>query len=115
MGSKNPIEIAIILNQHKVLAVTSTHPYYEAFGIVVLEGLACGCLVVGADGDGIEESLHGYGFLYKNGDENELLQQLKTAISSKQKINAEKWLKSRTMRNVAKEYLILFKQWIKLD
>lgn len=110
LGSKCPQKVAEILNQHKILAVTSTHPYYEAFGIVVLEGLACGCNVVGADGDGIEEALHGYGKLYKNGDMKDLSKKLEEAMCITNNTDSIKWLESRTLCNVANEYIKILKQ-----
>ena len=109
LGSKKTKEVAEILNQHKILAVSSTHPYYEAFGIVVLEGLACGCVVVGADGDGIEEALHGCGLLYKNGSSCDLTESLLRAYVSNESIIDEFWLMSRRLENVAKQYLKSFK------
>lgn len=111
LGSKKPEEIAVILNEHKILAVTSTHPYYEAFGIVVLEGLACECIVVGADGDGIEEALHGCGLLYKNGSSFDLTESLLRASVSNEPIIDESWLISRRQENVAKQYLKSFKTY----
>lgn len=109
LGPKSPTDIVQILNQHKILAVSSTHPYYEAFGIVVLEGLACGCVVVGADGDGIEEALHGCGLLYKNGSSCDLTESLLRAYVSNESIIDESWLMSRRLENVAKQYLKSFK------
>lgn len=113
-GSKTPKEISAILNETDILAVTSTHPYYEAFGIVALEGLACGCSVIGADGDGIEEALHTCGILYKNGDVNDLCKALIIASNLTEKDKMEQyqksveWLKTRTKHNVASEYLRVF-------
>ncbi len=114
LGTLAPEKIVNILNQHHILAVTSTHPYYEAFGIVVLEGLACGCTVVGADGDGIEEALHSVGILYKNGDKNNLCNALVKAyyqmpFEHKQANEVvEVWLQSRTLNHVAKQYIKIF-------
>lgn len=110
LGSKKPEEIAVILNEHKILAVTSTHPYYEAFGIVVLEGLACGCIVVGADGDGIEEALHGCGLLYKNGDAKQLSQQLEDSTLINFNEKSQIWLHSRNFKCVANEYIKILKR-----
>lgn len=108
LGSKKPSEIVQILNRHKILAVSSTHPYYEAFGIVVLEGLACGCVVVGADGDGIEEALHGCGLLYRNGDAANLSEKLNAAMSHQVAPAQKIWLQTRTMNHVANQYLKIF-------
>ena len=110
LGSKKPEEVAQILNEHKVLAVTSTHPYYEAFGIVVLEGLACGCTVVGADGDGIEEALHRLGLLYHNGDVTSLRRALTKAKIQKEdkQIRSCKWLNTQTLHEVSCKYIKIF-------
>lgn len=115
LGSKSPKEIATILNSSHILAVTSTHPYYEAFGIVVLEGLACGCIVVGADGDGIEEALHNNGILYKNGDTKALCNALIKAHNTTNNLSfkAKEWLNSRTIFNVATQYIQLFQSKIR--
>lgn len=118
LGTKTPHEISKILNDCDILAVTSTHPYYEAFGIVVLEGLACGCTVIGADGDGIEEALHSAGILYKNGDCHDLCNALIAAYNLPQDAKvrnmkiAAKWLKSRTKQRVAEEYIHAFKRYV---
>lgn len=111
LGAKSPQEVASILNQHRIIAVTSTHPYYEAFGIVVLEGLACGCIVVGADGDGIEEALHGLGLLYKNGDVHDLCMRLMQAVEYEKSNSLSEWLESRKLQNVALEYLKIIELW----
>lgn len=119
LGKRNSNEISKILNEHRILAVPSTHPYYEAFGIVVLEGLACGCIVIGADGDGIEEALHSTGILYKNGDKDALCNALITAYNmpdnefAKKKKLIEEWLKSRSKQRVAKEYINIFTKIMK--
>lgn len=118
LGALNPYEVSQVLNKHHILAVTSTHPYYEAFGIVVLEGLACGCIVVGADGDGIEEALHGVGILYKNGDEQDLCNAIIKAYNLSQDAEiannalVAEWLNSRTKRKVAEEYIKVFEKYI---
>ena len=113
-GSKTPQEISEILNETKILAVTSTHPYYEAFGIVALEGLACGCTVIGADGDGIEEALHSLGILYLNGNVDELYKSLIAAYNQSEEDRIKLyqksvlWLESRTKHKVACEYIEAF-------
>ncbi len=65
-GLKQGAELAALLNQHRVLAVPSVWP--EPFGIVALEGLACGCVVVASEAGGLPEALGGLGVLVPAGD-----------------------------------------------
>ena len=59
-------ELVRLLNQHQVLVVPSR--YNEPFGIVALEGIACGCAVVGSAGGGLAEAIGPCGRTYPNGD-----------------------------------------------
>jgi glycogen synthase len=59
-------ELVRLLNQHRVLVVPSR--YNEPFGIVALEGIACGCAVVGSAGGGLAEAIGPCGRTYPNGD-----------------------------------------------
>lgn len=58
------------LNRHSCLIMPSS--CYEAFGIVVLEALACGCYVLGSDGDGIQEAMGVCGTTFKKKSEEDL-------------------------------------------
>lgn len=115
LGRKTPEEICEIQNQCKVQIVPSTRPYYEAFGIVVLEALASGCIVIGSDGDGIAEALGGNGYTYANGDVDDLASTLEqTAEFSGEECvsyrnNAKKWLETLTMEKVGMRYIEAFK------
>jgi glycosyltransferase involved in cell wall biosynthesis len=66
VGSKPPAEVAQILNEHEILVVPSQ--YNEPFGIVALEGAACGCVVVGTSGGGLPEAIGPCGETFPNGD-----------------------------------------------
>ncbi|GAA4458889.1 hypothetical protein GCM10023189_31840 [Nibrella saemangeumensis] len=59
-------KLARLLNQHKVMVVPSA--YAEPFGIVALEGIACGCLVVGSDAGGLPEAIGPCGVTFPMGD-----------------------------------------------
>jgi glycogen synthase len=54
------------LNRHQVLVVPSR--WEEPFGIVALEGIACGCLVVGSARGGLPDAIGPCGALFNNGD-----------------------------------------------
>jgi glycogen synthase len=58
------------LNRHRVLVVPSR--YNEPFGIVALEGIACGCVVVGSAGGGLAEAIGPCGRTFRNGDAADL-------------------------------------------
>ena len=53
----------------------------EAFGLVVIEGLACGCSVVASNRGGIPEALGGFGILYEAGDADALCLELKRQLA----------------------------------
>jgi len=59
-------ELVRLLNGHRILVVPSR--YDEPFGIVALEGLACGCRVVGSEGGGLRDAIGPGGWTFPNGD-----------------------------------------------
>lgn len=65
-GVKKGAELAALLNEHRIMVAPSV--WAEPFGIVALEGLACGCIVVASSGGGLPEALGGHGVLFPNGD-----------------------------------------------
>lgn len=77
-GLKKGAELAKILNEHRYLAVPSV--WAEPFGIVALEGLACGCIVIGSQGGGLPEALGDFGLTFPNGDVRALALRLKMAL-----------------------------------
>lgn len=58
------------LNRHRYLLVPSL--YGEAFGNVVLEGMACGCLPIVSDSDGLPEAAGQAGLVFRRNDANAL-------------------------------------------
>jgi glycosyltransferase involved in cell wall biosynthesis len=65
------------LNQHQTLVVPSR--WNEPFGVVALEGIACGCSVIGSAGGGLKEAIGLCGITFTNGDVMELVAALKQA------------------------------------
>lgn len=66
LGTRTGEELVRLLNEHRILVVPSR--YAEPFGIVALEGIACGCVVVGSEGGGLKEAIGPCGLTFRNGD-----------------------------------------------
>ncbi|HEX8897232.1 MAG TPA: glycosyltransferase family 4 protein [Chthoniobacterales bacterium] len=65
-GAKHGEQLAQLLRQHQILVVPSL--WNEPFGIVALEGIACGCVVIGSAGGGLAEAIGQCGLTFPNGN-----------------------------------------------
>ncbi|MDQ6812951.1 MAG: glycosyltransferase family 4 protein [Bacteroidota bacterium] len=65
-GSLRGQEIAKKLNEHRVLLVPSL--WKEPFGIVALEGLACGCIPIVANRGGLPDAVGSGGLIFESGN-----------------------------------------------
>lgn len=70
LGLRTGEELVRLLNRHRILVIPSR--YNEPFGIVALEGIACGCAVVGSRGGGLPEAIGPCGRTFRNGDAEHL-------------------------------------------
>src|SRR6266550_397460 len=82
VGEKVGPELAELMNRHQVIVIPSRWP--EPFGIVALEGIACGCIVVGSEQGGLSETIGNCGMTFPNGDSQELADRLRTLLSDSQ-------------------------------
>ena len=71
-GMKREYALAHLLNAHRVMVVPSI--CLESFGIVALEGIACGCIVIGSEGGGLKDAIGPCGLTFPNGDVEALTQ-----------------------------------------
>jgi glycosyltransferase involved in cell wall biosynthesis len=78
-GAKQTEEVADLLHQHQLLVIPSR--YDEPFGIVALEGIACGCAVIGSAGGGLPEAIGPCGVTFPNGDINALAQRIEELLA----------------------------------
>ena len=69
-GTLTGKKLADCLNCHKYIIVPSV--WEEPFGIVVLEGMACGCLPIVSDGGGLPEAVGAAGIVFKRGNVEDL-------------------------------------------
>ena len=78
-GQKSGAALAELLNRHRILVVPSR--WAEPFGIVALEGIACGCVVVGSEKGGLKEAIGPCGLTFENGNVRALADQLKRSLN----------------------------------
>jgi glycogen(starch) synthase len=110
-GPQSGAELASTLNQHQTLVVPSR--YDEPFGVVALEGIACGCAVIASSGGGLPEAVGPCGITFRNGDVAELeqaLERLSTRPDERERLIAHgpQHLLQFQPRLVAERYLELF-------
>jgi glycosyltransferase involved in cell wall biosynthesis len=65
-GVRRDEELARILNAHRIIVVPSRLP--EPFGIVAIEGIACGCVAIGSERGGLADAIGPCGVTVPNGD-----------------------------------------------
>lgn len=115
VGIKVEQELAELLNAHKILVVPSRWP--EPFGIVALEGIACGCVVVGSAKGGLKEAIGPCGVTFPNENVESLTQTLVDLLTNLSKLSnykekAASHLSRHTTVAVAKAYLQVFERAI---
>jgi glycosyltransferase involved in cell wall biosynthesis len=71
-------ELATLMNRHHIMVVPSRN---EGLGIVALEGIACGCLVIGSDAGGLPEAVGDCGFIFRSDDVGSLTDALSKALT----------------------------------
>ncbi|PSR17668.1 glycosyl transferase family 1 [filamentous cyanobacterium CCP3] len=108
VGVKVEQELVDILNNHQILVVPSR--WREPFGIVALEGIACGCVVVGSSAGGLKEAIGNCGITFPNGDESSLAEALGQLLSQPDSLNcyranAPSHLAKHQKKTIAKAYL----------
>jgi glycosyltransferase involved in cell wall biosynthesis len=108
LGTRTGEDLAQLLNRHRVLVVPSR--YDEPFGIVALEGIACGCAVVGSEGGGLKDAIGPCGRTFRNGDPADLARVLREVFEDPEtpaqlQRHAPEHLASHTSAGVAAEYL----------
>jgi glycosyltransferase involved in cell wall biosynthesis len=100
-----------ILNEHRLMVVPSR--WQEPFGIVALEGIACGCVVVGSEDGGLRDAIGPCGVTFPNGDAKALAQTLFRLLTDEGRLSgyrtgAEAHLSRHRKAEVAKSYLEVF-------
>lgn len=101
------------INRHRVMVVPSRTP--EPFGVVALEGIACGCVVVGSEGGGLSDAIGKCGLTFPNHDKRALAGAIGRLLFDPQlyadlRAQAAAHLNQHEPARVAGEYLRVFAQ-----
>lgn len=78
VGPKRGEELVDLLNQHKYMLIPSV--WEEPFGIVALEGMACGCIPIASDSGGLPDAVGKAGLLFKNRDVKHMVDVITTLL-----------------------------------
>jgi glycosyltransferase involved in cell wall biosynthesis len=110
-GTLQGPSLAAELARHRFLVVPSR--YEEPFGMVAVEGLACGCVPVVSEQGGLVDAIGGFGFTVPNGDDAALAATLKTVLTdstaARARLNGvQTHLAGCQARAVAKRYISIF-------
>lgn len=79
-GSLRGDALVSCLNRHRFIVVPSR--WKEPFGNVALEGMACGCVPIVADGGGLQEAIGNAGLIFKRGDDDDLLRCMEQLLNN---------------------------------
>lgn len=77
-GKLSGNDLACALNQHEIMVVPSL--WEEPFGLVALEGMACGNVVLASDGGGLPDAVGSAGLLFQRGDQFDLTKKLRLLV-----------------------------------
>jgi glycosyltransferase involved in cell wall biosynthesis len=105
--------LARALNAHEIMVVPSRLP--EPFGVVALEGIACGCALIGSEEGGLPDAIGPCGILFPNGDAVALAHAIKrllqdAGLRESLRAGAASHLAKHTPRGIAEAYLEVFRR-----
>ncbi len=111
VGVKRGEKLCMLLNAHKIIVVPSL--WAEPFGIVAIEGIACGCAVVGSEEGGLAEAIGPCGITFPNGDSGALADCLRMLLQDSEQMlkltaKLQEHLRKYQAQVVAQTYLEIF-------
>lgn len=101
--------LARLLNRYKVMIIPSIGE--EGFGMVALEGMACGCKILAANAGGLSDAISTFGKKFEMGNTQELTKLLKESFDDHTPALTPEllaYLKLHHPENVADNYLQAF-------
>jgi glycosyltransferase involved in cell wall biosynthesis len=110
-GVKQRDDLVPILNAHRLLVVPSR--WEEPFGVVALEGMACGCVPVVARSGGLPDAIGDAGVIFEKGDAQALAHCIEQLLRDETRLedlrdHASAHLERHRAAVIAGEYLEVF-------
>lgn len=107
-GALRGKHLATALNRHRFIIIPSV--WEEPFGMVALEGMACGCVPIVSDGGGLPEAIGKAGVKFRRGDLDNLVANLlillrNPHLEQKYRQDSQAHLISHQAQVVSKSYL----------
>lgn len=114
-GQKTGPELIALLNRHRILVVPSR--WQEPFGLVALEGIACGCIPLVANCGGLPDAIGGAGETFRHEDVDDATRWLEKLLAPDADLQryrevASKHLANHTAAAVAAQYLRVMEEAI---
>jgi len=108
-------DLCLALNRHRLMVVPSR--WAEPFGVVALEGAACGCGVIGSNAGGLPDAIGPCGWTFPNGDTAALTNLIEGALLNpagleKKLEHAPVHLAKHRGNAIASSYLSLFAELV---
>jgi glycosyltransferase involved in cell wall biosynthesis len=108
LGVRTDEDLVALLNAHKIIMVPSR--WQEPFGLVALEGIACGCVVVGADCGGLPDAIGPAGVTFPCGDVQSMALCIERLLKDEPALNGYRAAAAEHLRDhsavvVARKYL----------
>ncbi len=112
-GVMTGTDLVHTLNEHRFILVPSI--WEEPFGLVALEGMACGCIPIVSNGGGLPDAVGEAGIVFERGELNSLVSCVKNFINESEleltlRNAAPKHLKKHHPDFIGEKYLNLISQ-----
>ena len=111
LGAMSGVPLMEVFNTHEILVIPSL--WAEPFGVVALEGIACGCVVIGTKDGGLKEAIGPCGVVCENNNVEALVDSIRLLLTEpelreKFRDQSKDHLQQFNAPSVASKYLALF-------
>lgn len=115
-GPMSGVKLVSCLNEHKYLLVPSV--WQEPFGIVALEGMACGCIPIVSNGGGLPDAVGQAGVIFERNELDDFVEKILSLMEDKQlrerlSSAAKYHLEEHSPGSIARKYYTLIESLVK--